>query len=121
MKVHSELGNGFPEINYHRAMIIEMKEQGLKFESEKHIPVFYKNEKVGSRRADFFVEEAIMVEIKALSKLDDSNLNQAINHLEAFNLEIGLLINFGAKSLEFKRVINSKLKPQSNQSNQRNQ
>ena len=71
--------------------------------------------------ADFFVEEAIMVEIKALSKPDDSNLNQAINHLEAFNLEIGLLINFGAKSLEFKRVINSKPKPQTNQSTQRNQ
>lgn len=110
MKVHSELGSGFPEIIYHRAMKIEMKEQGLNFESEKYIPVYYKSEKVGSRRADFLVEQVVSVEIKALSKMDDANLNQAINHLEAFNLEVGLLINFGAKSLEFKRLINSKIK-----------
>ncbi len=110
MKVHSALGCGFPEIIYHRAMIIEMTDDGLSFESEKEIPVYYKNHQIGKRRVDFFVEKLISVEIKATSQLDDLNLAQAINYLEAFNLEIGLLINFGSKSLEFRRLINSKFK-----------
>ena len=108
MKVHNELGNGFPEIIYHRAMIIEMKEQGLNFVSGKETTVFYKNQVIGKRRVDFFVEDVVSVEIKAISELSDSNLNQGLNYLEAFNIEVGLLLNFGSKSLQFKRLINSK-------------
>ena len=76
------------------------------------MPIFYKNEHIGTRRVDFLVHELISVEIKAVSKLDDVHLAQAINYLEAYNLEIGLLINFGSKSLDFKRVINSKMSKQ---------
>ena len=107
MKVHTALGCGFPEIIYHRAMVIEMKDEGLNFESEKEVTVYYKNQVIGKRRVDFFVEEAVSVEIKAISELNDSNLNQGLNYLEAFKIEVGLLLNFGAKSLQFKRLINS--------------
>lgn len=93
MKVHSALGCGFPEIIYHRAMIIEMKDDGLNFESEKVIPVYYKNQEIGKRRVDFLVEEVVSEEIKALSGLNDSNLNQGLNYLEAFNFEVGLIIS----------------------------
>lgn len=71
--------------------------------------IYYRDQVIGTRRSDFFVEERIMVEIKAKSNLDDINLNQALNYLEAYNMEIGLLINFGAKSLQFKRVHNNKI------------
>ena len=108
MKVHSALGCGFPEIIYHRAMIIEMTEDGLNFESEKEVTVYYKNQIVGKRRVDFIVEGVVSVEIKAISELNDSNLNQGLNYLEAFKIEVGLLLNFGSKSLQFKRLINSK-------------
>lgn len=113
MKVHSALGNGFQEIIYQRALAIEMTLIGLNFEMEKEMKIFYRNQEIGTRRSDFFVEEKIMVEIKAKSKLEDVNLNQAMNYLEAYNMEIGLLINFGANSLQFKRVHNNKiLKPE---------
>ncbi|MEO5674874.1 MAG: GxxExxY protein [Chitinophagales bacterium] len=108
MRVHSALGCGFPEIIYHRAMIIEMKDDGLNFESEKEVTVYYKIQVIGKRRVDFFVEDVVSVEIKAISELNDSNLNQGLNYLEAFKIEIGLLLNFGAKTLQFKRLINSK-------------
>ncbi len=112
MKVHSALGNGFQEIIYQRALAIEMTLIGLNFEMEKEMKIFYRDQQIGTRRADFFVEGKIMVEIKAKSKLEDVNLNQAMNYLEAYKMEIGLLINFGANSLEFKRVHNNKiLKP----------
>ena len=109
MTVHSALGNGFQEVIYQRAMEIEMKFQGLKFEREKEMSIFYREYEIGTRRADFFVEELIMVEIKAIIKLDDVHLAQAMNYLEAYKMEIGLLINFGAKSLEFKRVHNNNI------------
>ncbi len=113
MKVHSALGNGFQEIIYQRALAIEMTLIGLNFEMEKEMKIFYRNQEIGTRRSDFFVEEKIMVEIKAKSKLEDVNLNQAMNYLEAYKMEIGLLINFGANSLQFKRVHNNKiLKPE---------
>ena len=108
MKVHSALGCGFPEIIYQRAMMIEIKDEGLFFEREKVIPLFYKNQEIGKRRVDFLVEKVVSVELKAVTQLSDGNLAQGINYLEAFNLEVGLLINFGSKSLEFKRLINSK-------------
>jgi GxxExxY protein len=107
LKVHSALGSGFPEIIYQRATTIEMKDERLFFESEKVIPLYYKNQEIGKRRVDFLVEKTVSVEIKAVTELDDRHLAQGINYLEAFTLEVGLLINFDSKSLQFKRLINS--------------
>jgi len=104
MRVHSFLGNGFQEVIYQRALAIEFKHENISFEREHEMPIFYRDVNIGSRRVDFFVEDKIMVELKALVKLEDVHLAQAMNYLEAYKMEIGLLINFGAKSLEFKRV-----------------
>ena len=109
MDVHRALGNGFQEVIYQRALLYEMNLQELNFSREYEIEIFYKDKKVGTRRVDFFVENKIMVEIKALIKLEDAHLAQAMNYVEAYNLEIGLLLNFGARSLEFKRVHSNKL------------
>jgi GxxExxY protein len=106
MKVHSTLGNGFQEVIYQRALAIEMGKQGLLFQRELEMTILYEGIEVGTRRVDFFVEDRIMVELKALTKLEDVHLAQAMNYCQAYNLPIGLLINFGAKSLEFKRVYN---------------
>ena len=106
MKVHSELGNGFQEVIYQRALEIEMHLEGLTFAREMELQIYYKGCNIGTRRVDFFVEDKIMVELKALIKLEDVHLAQAKNYLEAYNMEVGLLINFGAKSLEFKRLFN---------------
>jgi len=106
MKVHSTLGNGFQELIYQRALAIEMEKQGLGFQREMEMTILYDGIDIGTRRVDFFVEENIMVELKALIKLEDVHLAQAMNYCQAYNLPIGLLINFGAKSLEFKRVYN---------------
>ena len=110
MKVHSRLGNGFQEVIYQRALAIEMAEQGLTFQRELEMQIYYRAQKIGTRRVDFLVEDKVMVELKAVTVLDDVHLAQVINYLEAYALEIGLLINFGAKSLEFRRGINSKIK-----------
>lgn len=109
MTVHGTLGNGFQERIYQRALEIEMSLEKLKFQREMDMPIFYRNERIGTRRVDFFVEDKIMVELKAIIKLEDVHLAQAMNYLEAYKMEIGLLINFGSKSLEFKRVHNNKL------------
>jgi GxxExxY protein len=109
MVVHAKLGNGFQEVIYQRALEIEMKLNGLKFEREFSMPIFYRNEKIGERRVDFFVDHKIMVELKALIQLENVHLAQAKNYLEAFNVEVGLLINFGATSLQFKRLTNKKI------------
>jgi len=106
MKVHSTLGNGFQEVIYQRALAIEMEKQSLSFKREMEMTIFYEGIDIGTRRVDFFVEENIMVELKALIKLEDVHLAQAMNYCQAYNLPIGLLINFGSKSLEFKRVYN---------------
>ena len=98
---------------YQRALAIEMEFAGLEFTREMEMPVYYRDIQIGGRRVDFFVREKIMVEIKAIIKLEDVHLAQAINYLEAYKMEIGLLINFGARSLEFKRVHNNKLLKQS--------
>jgi GxxExxY protein len=109
MQVHRTLGNGFQEVIYQRALAIELNLAGLNFEREKYIEIFYRDTSIGTRRADFFVEGVIMVELKALIKLEDVHITQAMNYVEAYKMQIGLLINFGAKSLEFKRVHNNKL------------
>lgn len=106
MKVHNTLGNGFQEVIYQRAMAIEMEKQGLGFKREMEMTIFYEGIDIGTRRVDFFVEDFVMVELKALIKLEDVHLAQAMNYCQAYNLPIGLLINFGSKSLEFKRVYN---------------
>ena len=108
MKVHAALGNGFQEVIYQRALEIEMKEAGLHFEREMCMPIYYKGRQIGERRVDFFVEGKIMVELKALIQLEKVHLAQAKNYLEAYNMQVGLLINFGSISLQFKRLENSK-------------
>jgi GxxExxY protein len=110
MKVHATLGNGFQEVIYQRALELEMAHDGLGFAREMEMPIFYRNEQIGTRRVDFFVEGEIMVELKAIIELEDVHLAQAINYLEAYNMKIGLLINFGSKSLQFKRLTNKKYK-----------
>lgn len=111
MNVHGILGNGFQEVIYQKALAIEFGLMGIKFGREISMPVYYKGELLGARRVDFLVDDKICVEIKAAILLDNAHLNQGLNYLEAFNLEVGLLINFGAKSLEWKRLYNSKFKP----------
>ena len=113
MRVHSALGNGFQEVIYQRAMVIEMGDEGIEFSREHEMPVYYKNQHIGTRRVDFLVEEKISVELKALINLEDVHLAQAINYLEAYDLEVGLLINFGARSLEYRRLVNGKFNQQS--------
>lgn len=108
MNVHNTLGNGFQEVIYQRCLAIEMRDQGLVFERELVMPIYYKGEKVGTRRVDFLVEEKIMVELKAISQLEHVHLAQGLNYLEAYKLEVGLLINFGSTKLEFKRLINER-------------
>jgi GxxExxY protein len=109
MRVHSALGNGFQEVIYQKALQIEMELTGLRFAREMEMPIFYRDHQIGTRRVDFFVEDKIMVELKAIILLEEVHLAQAMNYLEAYKMEIGLLINFGAKSLQFKRVHNNKI------------
>ena len=109
MRVHSELGNDFQEVIYQRALAIELKYADVEFEREKEMEIHYREQNIGTRRVDFFVEGNIMVEIKAVINLEDVHLAQAMNYVEAYNMEIGLLINFGSKSLQFKRVHNNDL------------
>ena len=108
MKVHGTLGNGFQEVIYQRALDIEMKLKQLDFSREHEMLIYYEGFEIGTRRVDFFVEDKIMVELKAVNKLDDLHLAQAMNYLEAYKLPVGLLLNFGSKRLEFKRVYNTK-------------
>ena len=113
MKVHATLGNGFQEVIYQRALEIEMPKWGLAFVREFSMPIFYDGIQIGERRVDFFVEGLISVELKAREILEATHFAQARNYLEAYNLEVGLLINFGARSLQFKRfTIENKLKEQ---------
>ena len=110
MTVHSALGNGFQEVIYQRALRIEMADQGISFSREHEMPIYYKARQIGTRRVDFLVEGVVSVELKAIIQLEDVHLAQAINYLEAYDLEVGLLINFGARSLAFKRVTNKVFK-----------
>lgn len=108
MKVHSKLGNGFQEMVYQRALAIELKKATLNFAREMTMNIYYEGKHIGKRRVDFFVEDKIMVELKAIIELNDTNLNQCRNYLEAYNLPGGLLINFGSNSLQYKRIYNTK-------------
>ena len=108
MEVHKHLGNGFQEVIYQRALEIEMKLRGLAYSREHQMEILYKDETVGTRRVDFFVDGKVMVELKAIIQLEDIHLAQCINYLEAYGLDVGLLINFGNTSLQFKRVMKPK-------------
>ena len=110
IEVHKRLGNGFQEVIYQRALEIEMRIANLSFTREHEMPIFYRDEQIGTRRVDFLVDGVISVELKAITKLEDVHFAQGINYLEAYNLEIGLLINFGETSLNFKRLTNKKYK-----------
>lgn len=112
MQVHRTLGNGFQEVIYQRALAIEFSFQNIAFEREMEMDLFYRENHIGTRRVDFFVEGCVMVEIKAIEKLEGVHKAQAINYCEAYNIADGLLINFGGESLDFKRVFNKNLKNQ---------
>jgi GxxExxY protein len=107
MRVHTALGNGFQEVIYQRCMEIKFQENKLKYLRECEMAIFYQGEEVGTRRADFLVEDGVLVELKAISEVNDTHFAQIINYLEAYKLEVGLLINFGEKRLRFKRFIKS--------------
>ncbi|MEM1408414.1 MAG: GxxExxY protein [Bacteroidota bacterium] len=104
MKVHNTLGNGFQEVIYQRCLAIELEKQGLVFARELEMPIYYEDEHVGIRRADFVVEDEVIVELKAIIKLEDVHLAQGLNYLKAYKIDKGLLINFGSRSLEVKRL-----------------
>lgn len=113
MTVHSVLGNGFQEVIYQRALVIEFEKQAITFEREMEMNILYDNKYIGTRRVDFFIENKVMLEIKAVEKLEPVHKAQAINYCEAYHIADGLLVNFGSKSLEFNRVFNSRLKNKS--------
>jgi GxxExxY protein len=104
MAVHNELGNGFQEVIYQRALAIELEDAGIEFVREQEKALFYKGHEIGSRRVDFLVERKILVEIKAVIELEDVHLAQGLNYLTAYDLKTGLLVNFGATKLQFKRL-----------------
>lgn len=109
MEVHKELGNGFQEVIYQRALEIEFNRNNIPFKREFEMPIIYRNEQIGTRRVDFLLYDKISVELKAITKLEPVHFAQAINYLEAYNLEIGLLLNFGSASFEIKRLLNKKM------------
>ncbi len=111
MNVHKKMGNGFQEVIYQRCLAIEFEKSRLGFEREQEMKIYYDGTEVGTRRVDFLVENKVLVELKAIIKLEDVHLAQAKNYLEAFGLQTGLLINFGSKSLEFKRLFNNPINP----------
>ena len=111
MKVHSILGNGFQEVIYQRCLAIELERAGLGFEREKDQPIYYEGAEVGTRRADFIIEGNVLVELKALISLEDVHLAQAKNYVAAYDLPVGLLINFGNTSLQFKKIFSTRPHP----------
>jgi len=109
MQVHRILGNGFQEVIYQRALAVEFEFQSIQFIREQEMDIYYRDKKIGTRRVDFFVENKVMLEIKAVSNIEEPHKAQAINYCEAYNVADGLLINFGNTSLQFNRVYNKKL------------
>ena len=107
MQVHNTLGNGFQEVIYQRALAIEFQDAGIDYQRELEIPILYHKEEIGTRRVDFLVAGEVMVELKALTALEKVHLAQGLNYLEAYRLELGLLLNFGSTSLQIKRLINT--------------
>jgi GxxExxY protein len=108
MKVHKTLGPGFQEIIYQRSLVVEFKKAGLSFEREKDHKIYYEGVEVGTRRADFIIENKVTLEIKALTNLENVHLAQAKNYVIAYDFPKGLLINFGSTSLQQKLLFNPK-------------
>lgn len=108
MRVHNTLGNGFQEVIYQRCLTIELELAGIGFVREQEQPIYYLGRPVGSRRADFVVEDRVVVELKALVTLEDVHLAQAKNYLVAYDFPLGLLINFGSMRLQIKKIFNPK-------------
>jgi GxxExxY protein len=108
MKVHAYFGMGFPEVVYKRALIMELESIGLKCESEVDRGILYKEKLIGKRRLDLIVEEKVLVELKAIAEPDNRWINQLINYLRVFHIEVGLLLNFGTPSLQYKRLMNTR-------------
>lgn len=108
MTVHRKMKPGYSELIYSRCLAIEFDKIHLAYKKEMELPIYYDETIVGKRRVDFMIENKIAVELKAIAELTDKELNQALNYLENHRQEVGLLINFGAKSLQFKRLINQK-------------
>ena len=104
MKVHRTLGAGFQEVIYQRALAIEMEQAKIDFGREVEQPIYYQGEEIGSRRADFIVDNRVVVELKALTALEDVHLAQVKNYVVAYGLGLGLLLNFGGQSLEYRRI-----------------
>jgi GxxExxY protein len=111
MEVHRFLGCGFQEYIYQRALAIELTKRKIRFEEQFEMNVLYKGDIVGKRIVDFFIDKKIMLEIKAVTMLEDVHIAQALNYLEASGSEVGLIINFGSKSLQFKRLFNKRFQP----------
>lgn len=109
MRVHSAIGNGFQEVIYQRALAIELCDAGIEYIREKEVDIWYKERNIGTRRADFIIEGIVLVELKAQTCLDTTHFAQTLNYLKAYEIKLGLLINFGGKSLEWKRVIHTDL------------
>jgi GxxExxY protein len=107
MTVHSKLGNGFQEVIYQRCLALELGKTRFNFARELEHPIFYDGIEVGTRRADFIIENKLVVELKAIIELEDVHLAQAKNYLVAYQFEKGLLINFGARSLQYKLIFNN--------------
>lgn len=110
MEVHNHLGNGFQEVIYQRALSIELNMNNISHQRELEMPLLYKNYDIGTRRVDFFIENCLMLEIKAIEQIEGVHKAQAINYCEAYHIADGLLINFGVQSLQFHRVFNKKMK-----------
>jgi len=108
MRVHSAIGNGFQEVIYQRGLAVELENSGITFSREFEMPIYYQGKSIGTSRVDFLVEGRISVELKAVKKLESAHLAQAINYLEAYDLRIGFLLNFGAPSPQYRRLRNKK-------------
>lgn len=105
MKVHSHFGMGFPEVIYNKALLIELKKSGLAFQTEIEKEIYYNNQLIGKRRLDLIIEGKVLVELKAAKEIETAAYNQILNYLRIFNIEVGLLVNFGETSLQFKRLV----------------
>lgn len=112
MKIHNTLGNGFQEVIYQRCLNIELNKTELRFGREVEQNIFYEGIQVGTRRADFTVEDKVIVELKAVINLENAHLAQAKNYVVAYNFPVGLLINFGSTSLQYKKIFNPRYRPE---------
>jgi len=111
MEVHTHLGPGFLESVYEEALAYEFELQKIKFQRQRELPVFYKEKYIKPFVCDFIVADKVIVELKALKQIGEIEKLQVINYLKASGFEIGLLFNFGNKSLEWNRLINTKTQP----------